>query len=217
MDNPQLSARRRTAPQQDTSPAMRQEEVSWDRRFWLVQAITAARVILSVALPSSAATCQPAVVLSIYVIALLTDIADGALARRWNRATRGGDWFDTCADRLLTTMSGIYGLLIGAPVLACSLIVARDLSAVSMNEIQSEAAVNARRARFLGIITVTPVRVVTAYVLIIRVLELNFTGLAPLYWTVAVISWSTFAVNAWLRRSVVGEWFREPDVDKLLR
>jgi len=182
----------------------------------MVQLITAARVVLAVAFPYLAVRCSPFVALLIYMTALFTDVADGGLARHWNRATRGGDWFDSFADRLLTTMSAIYGLVAGAPVLACSLIVARDLSAVSMNELESEAKANARRARLLGIITVTPIRIITAVLLVLRLLKLDIVDLSLAYWFTAGIVWSTFAINFWLRRAVLAKWFREPDVDKLL-
>jgi phosphatidylglycerophosphate synthase len=191
-------------------------DVAWDRRFWMVQLITAARVVLAVAFPAIAVTFSPFVSLAVYVTALITDLADGALARHWNRATRGGDWFDAFADRLVTTMSAVYGFFAGAPILACSLIVARDLSAVSMNELQSEGKANGRRARLLGIVTVTPVRIVTTYVLVLRILQWDLVGLSWAYWVAAAIAWCTFAVNLWLRREVLAEWFREPDVDKLL-
>jgi len=111
-------------------------------------------------------------------------------------------------------MSGIYGILTGAPVLACSLVIGRDLSAVSMNELQSEGS--NKRARFLGIVTVTPIRVVTACVLFIRLYGLGLKGIAPAYWVCVAIGWSTFAINLWLRRTVLADRFREPDVEKLL-
>jgi phosphatidylglycerophosphate synthase len=181
----------------------------------MVQIITTIRLILSIFFPLIGVVAEPRVVLLVYIATIATDIADGALARHWKCATRGGDWFDAFADRMLTTMSGVYGLLNGGSTLACSLIIARDLSAVSMNELQSEGA--NQRARFLGIVTVTPIRVVTLYVLVARVYDFAVGGLSLLYWVCAAIAWSTFAVNAWLRRATVAARFREPDVEKLIR
>jgi phosphatidylglycerophosphate synthase len=191
------------------------ESIVWNWRFWMVQLITTIRLILSIAFPLVGITATARVTLLVYLAAIITDIADGALARRWKCATRGGDWFDAFADRMLTTMSGAYGLLIGGSALACSLIISRDLSAASMNELQSEGS--NQRARFLGIVTVTPIRVVTLYILGARLYDLEIGGVSLLYWVCAAIAWSTFAVNAWLRRATVAARFREPDVEKLLR
>ncbi len=188
--------------------------IRWGARFWMVQVLTAVRLVLAIAFPAVATGASSSSALIVYVVALGTDLADGALARRWRCATRGGDWFDAFADRMLTTMSGVYGLLIGAPAVACSLIVARDLAAASMNEIESEGA--NRRSRFLGIVTVTPIRVVTLYVLGRRALDLGSGNVSPLYWACVAIGITTFAVNAWLRRRSLSTRFREPDLEKLL-
>src|SRR5712692_8154821 len=102
------------------------EAVRWGWRFWMVQVITFSRLLLSVAVPFIGVSCRPAVTLGVYLVAIASDLADGALARRWQCATRGGDWLDALADRMLTTMSGVYGLLIGSSTMACSLIIARD-------------------------------------------------------------------------------------------
>jgi phosphatidylglycerophosphate synthase len=191
------------------------ESIVWNERFWMVQLITASRLILSMVFPFIATTAAPRIAVFVYLAAIATDVADGALARYWRCATRGGDWFDAFADRMLTTMSGVYGLLVGGAPLACSLIIGRDLSAVSMNELQSEGS--NKRARFLGIITVTPIRVVTLYILGARLYDLSTHGVTKLYWFCALVAWSTFALNLWLRRTTVAARFREPDVDKLLR
>jgi phosphatidylglycerophosphate synthase len=181
----------------------------------MVQLLTALRLVLAIAFPALALTAPAGIVILVYLAGIGTDLADGALARHWRCATRGGDWFDAFADRMLTTMSGVYGALIGASTLACSAIIARDLAAVSMNELESEGG--NRRARFLGIVTVTPIRVLTLYVLCRRFFGLGSGEVSSLYWFCAVVAWSTFAVNAWLRREVMRTRFREPDVEKLLR
>ena len=181
----------------------------------MVQSLTAIRLVLAIAFPVVGVMAPTRIALVVYLAAIGTDLADGALARRWWCATRGGDWFDAFSDRMLTTMSGVYGLLIGSSTLACSLIIARDLAAVSMNELESEGA--NRRARFLGIVTVTPIRVVTLYVLCAKILDVGTGNVSSLFWACAAIAWSTFGVNAWLRRGVLASRFREPDVEKLLR
>jgi phosphatidylglycerophosphate synthase len=191
------------------------EFVVWDRRFWMVQVITTLRLVLAIAFPVVGSLTSARVALLVYAAALATDVADGALARYWKCATRGGDWFDAFADRMLTTMSAVYGLLIGGSTLPCSLVIARDLSAASMNELQSEGS--NKRARFLGIVTVTPVRVVTLYILGVRIFGFEPGSVSRLYWVCAAIGWSTFAVNVWLRRAAVATCFRKPDVEKLLR
>ena len=198
-----------------TNGGMKGESVTWDWRFWMVQFITLCRLVLSIAFPFVGLTCRPETALGVYVVAIASDLADGALARRWKCATRGGDWLDAFADRMLTTMSGAYGFLIGAPTLACSLIIARDLAAASVNELRPEDPT--RRSRFLGIITVTPIRVVTLYILALNCLGLPLRGTSLLYWLSAAVAWATFAVNAWLRRGILAERFKEPDREKLLR
>jgi CDP-diacylglycerol--glycerol-3-phosphate 3-phosphatidyltransferase len=64
--------------------------------------ITGSRIALSLLLLALAPL--GAAYLAVYALAGLTDMADGALARRWNVASVLGSWLDTVAD---ITMLGV--------------------------------------------------------------------------------------------------------------
>ena len=75
--------------------------------------------------------------LGIFLLAGVTDILDGYLARKLNQASKFGAFFDLLADRLLT-LTLVFGLLI-APntppiVIPCLILVGRDMLVSGLNE-----------------------------------------------------------------------------------
>lgn len=76
--------------------------------------------------------------LAVYLLAGVTDVADGWLARRLNQTSRFGAFFDKLADRLLTITVAV-GLIAFRPqpwpvVVACLILVMRDAVVASLNE-----------------------------------------------------------------------------------
>ncbi len=76
--------------------------------------------------------------LFVFLLAGLTDIADGYLARRLNQASRFGAFFDLLADRILTLVVGI-GLIIAQPhnlplIIACIVLIGRNSVVAGLNE-----------------------------------------------------------------------------------
>jgi CDP-diacylglycerol--glycerol-3-phosphate 3-phosphatidyltransferase len=78
--------------------------------------------------------------LAVFLLAGLTDIADGFLARRLNEVSAAGAMLDLIADRLLTltVVSGLVagGVLDGWGALAGVVLIARDVIVSSLNEAQ---------------------------------------------------------------------------------
>jgi phosphatidylglycerophosphate synthase len=78
--------------------------------------------------------------LVVFLLAGLTDIADGFLARRLNEVSAAGAMLDLTADRLLT-LTVVAGLVVGGALggwsaLAGVILIARDVIVSSLNEAQ---------------------------------------------------------------------------------
>src|SRR5688572_22709020 len=71
--------------------------------------------------------------LVVFVVAGLTDVLDGLIARRWSRRTSLGAWLDPMADKLLLVTTFIVltvpglGLVNKLPVWLTILIISRDV------------------------------------------------------------------------------------------
>jgi cardiolipin synthase len=67
--------------------------------------------------------------LAIFVVAGLSDLLDGYVARRWGFASRFGAWLDPAADKLLMILCLVVLLHLGkAPLWLVLLVVARDVA-----------------------------------------------------------------------------------------
>jgi cardiolipin synthase len=66
---------------------------------------------------------------ALIVYAILSDVADGWIARRWNQASRWGRILDPIGDKLAAVVVGLFCVLDrGLPAWAFALTIARDLS-----------------------------------------------------------------------------------------
>lgn len=161
----------------------------WNLRFWGVQTITTIRLVMALGFLVVVGRLEREIATVYYVAMLLTDVLDGALARRLGVATVGGDWYDTLTDRVVNLVSMIYGVMAGAPPVACALVMARELLVAAMLGIGPEPPVGA--VRFLGFVAGIPLRFVTA-VIVVGGGSVLIQSLVPtLYWTTALLSIAT--------------------------
>lgn len=105
-------------------------------------AVTSLRIVLLVPLylllVTPARDAAPWGALSAFLLAGLTDVLDGFLARRLNEVSGFGAMLDLIADRLLTA-TAVLGLvaaadLRGLPAVAGAVLIGRDLVVASFNE-----------------------------------------------------------------------------------
>jgi len=191
-----------------------QARVRFGAAFMTVQAITTVRLVMALAWLVVVWRLEPLAAAMYYVIMLLTDVLDGALARRFGVATVGGDWYDTIADRIVNVVSMIYAVAIGAPALACALVLVREMVVAAMVGIGPEPPIGA--VRFYGLVAGIPLRVVTAVVVIAD--APSIASLIPtLYWATAVLSVATLPPKvSHIRLSFLAA-FRRPHRAPLIR
>ena len=75
----------------------------------------------------------------IFVAAMLTDILDGYLARKWNLLTPLGAYLDPLADKLMVTVSLIMLIPLGwAPAWLISILLCREIAITGLRGIASQ-------------------------------------------------------------------------------
>lgn len=99
---------------------------------------TAARIALMVPLFWLLLQGPGWLALALFLLAGVTDIADGYLARKLNQASKFGAFFDLLADRILTLVVGI-GLIVPRPhnlplIIAVMVLIARNSVVAGLNE-----------------------------------------------------------------------------------
>ncbi len=136
----------------------------------------------------------------VYIIASITDLLDGMLARRMNLVTDFGKFIDPVADKLLTSTAFLYMLVMGyTDTVVIIIIFAREFAVTAMRSIA--ASHGAVIAANLGgkIKTVLQIIVTILWLLILVASEIGFViPLAQqliygLMWLVAVVTLVTGA------------------------
>lgn len=92
--------------------------------------LTIARMIMGPVVLVCLLTGSVRLALYIFIVAMLTDLYDGYLARRWDRVTEFGKLMDPLADKVLVSMVLVGFLLIGVPFVSLwmvGVIIAREL------------------------------------------------------------------------------------------
>lgn len=106
--------------------------------FKIANVLTGARLCLMVPLFALLTQGPGYAALAVFLLAGLTDILDGYLARKLNQASPFGAFFDLLADRMLT-LTLFAGLLsFGAPslglIVVAVVLIGRDLLVAGLNE-----------------------------------------------------------------------------------
>jgi phosphatidylglycerophosphate synthase len=104
-----------------------------NRRVWLVQSISIARLCATLVFAALASKDVSVALLSwIYVLAVASDILDGYASRKLKAETDFGRIMDLVADKALTIVSMIYAGSRGIDLLPIALIASRDIIMIGM-------------------------------------------------------------------------------------
>jgi CDP-diacylglycerol--glycerol-3-phosphate 3-phosphatidyltransferase len=96
-------------------------------------------IILSLALANQQDYFTSSVTATVYLLAALSDLLDGYLARKYNNESNLGRFLDPMADKLLATSALIMMIPLGyIPALVVFLIIARELAVTSLRAIAME-------------------------------------------------------------------------------
>lgn len=115
------------------------------RGFWnLPNSLTVARIVLVPAMvvllwdePVGLAACL--VPFTVFVGAMITDIIDGWLARKWGLVSPAGAYLDPLADKLMVTTTLVMMVPLGwAPAWLVSLLLCRELAITGLRGIASQ-------------------------------------------------------------------------------
>ncbi len=117
--------------------------VPWYRRkgFWnLPNIITVVRIavvpVMVVVLWSEPSQVEAMVAMAVFVAAMLSDVLDGYLARRWEIVSVSGAFLDPLADKLMVATTMIMLVALGwLPAWICALIICRELTITALRTV----------------------------------------------------------------------------------
>lgn len=129
------------------------------------------------------------VLFSLYCFALVSDLLDGYLARRWHAVTYFGRVMDLVADKSLTIVSLLYAAERGISLFPLALIVTRETITLGLRLVLIEGKQILRTNRIFGGLMATLLGANTLLLLCTNTRWLNLTNVG--YWVLA----SVFTIN----------------------
>lgn len=178
-------------------------------RSAFVQALTVSRVAASLGFVSVALlpSCTiPSIVL--FCLAQASDLADGALARRWGLTTSAGASLDAFADKSLSAASALFAVAVGMPAAPCLMVLIRDLLVTSLRSVSVDGHRLLAMRRSLGILTAAPMRAATCWLLVERALGTWRATYTPLlFWAAGACSLGSLSYACWRDRSLIARAF----------
>jgi len=157
-------------------------------RFGIVQAVTLGRAAGAILFVCTALTPQKHdLSLFAYLVAASSDLFDGYLARRLGVVTRIGGALDLFGDKFLTIASVLYAAALDVALFPCCLIVMREVLLASLRAVRVRGEALIPPTRYVGALTVLPIRLTTAILVINPSLVLGGNPDA-IFWMIATIS-----------------------------
>ena len=161
-------------------------------QFVTLTRIACAAIFVSVALDKQ----YHRLAIALYVLALITDVLDGRLARKLNVTTEFGAAFDGVADKYVTIASTLFLAALGLPLIACCMILLRDVVIQGLRGLSVDGATIFRPLRLLGWISGAPIRLLTLILLLSPGLLWKYCFALSLgTWAVAASSTLTLAYS----------------------
>ncbi|MES2389404.1 MAG: CDP-alcohol phosphatidyltransferase family protein [Bacteroidota bacterium] len=138
-----------------------------DPKLAIVQLISVSRALaaftfISIALVPALAWLS----VGLLVYALISDFADGYLARKWNRASKTGRALDLFGDKYLTIICLTYAIARDLPIIPCSVSILREVFLLSMRTITLKNKILFPPNRIIGTLLVIPIWVTTLFLLL---------------------------------------------------
>ncbi len=106
------------------------------KRLWVIQSLSLLRLIAALLFASVAFQDVPAFLpATVYVVAMVSDLIDGYLARRLHASTFFGKILDLTSDKSLTIVSLLYAAARGVSVFPLGIIATREVISLGMRSI----------------------------------------------------------------------------------
>ena len=169
------------------------------RRILVVQLTTTARPVAALAFASIALIPDLHVIaLATYLVALVTDLADGALARSLRAESRFGSYYDGFADKSLDVVSLLFLAVRGGSLVAAAVVMMRHLLTLTIRAATHDETSG---SRLLGALNGVPLRVGTLLAMSGIGGDKHWKGAL---WIAATVSALTAAREIWFhRRSIL--------------
>jgi len=165
------------------------------KRLVTVQAISVSR--LFAALLFSWIAFQPypvSLIAGIYLLAALSDVLDGFLARKLAVESFAGKVIDLISDKSLTVVSLLYAAAREVPILPLAVIAARELSSLGLRLIEVNGSQLLPTSRIFGGVMACVLWGNTVFLLVLGSNNRLYAIAVGIYWICAVL----FAANlAW--------------------
>jgi CDP-diacylglycerol---glycerol-3-phosphate 3-phosphatidyltransferase len=144
--------------------------------------------------------------LGIFLLAALTDLADGIIARRTDRTTRTGALLDPMADKLLMSAAFISLVELGlAPAWIVTIIVGREFAVTALRLIAMEKDIAIAANAWGKAKTTTQVVAVSCLIVGERLGEWVMRLGEIALWVALVLTLVSMVTYFWQNRSVLGE------------
>lgn len=150
-----------------------------------------------------------ALTLLTFVAAMLTDVLDGVLARRLKCTSRAGEALDLLGDKFLTLASGLYGAALGMPLLACGLILLREIALTTARTIVVDRRALLPPSRLIGSLSILPTRIGTIMLIVDGGTGRYLTWSLGLFWIAAGVASTTLYWRIWRERRLILRAFLE--------
>ena len=120
-------------------------------RYYVVQTVSLFRLVAAVAFASLAFQSVPTwLVASIYLSAVVSDLVDGSLARRFSVESFVGKIIDLISDKSLTIVSLLYVAALGLDLLPLAIIASREVIMLGLRAIEVEGSQLLPTSRIFG-------------------------------------------------------------------
>jgi phosphatidylglycerophosphate synthase len=155
-------------------------------RVLTVQFVTIARFLLGVTFAVIAFQAPIYILAIIYGLAVISDLVDGALARKLSAETEFGSTLDLISDKSLTIISVLYAVARGMSLAPLAIIATRDILLLGLRIAKPTAGPLLSTSRIFGGIAAGTLWVVTFILILARSAD-TLRELNVAYWVICVV------------------------------
>lgn len=167
------------------------------RAHWLAVSVSLARFAAAVGFASVAFQAPAPVLSAILGLAIVSDIADGALARHLRTSSYAGRVFDLIGDKTLSVITLLYAAARGAPLAALGILAGREVFSLGARLLEVDGSSLLSTNRLFG-------GVLSALTWGAALLLVNESSVTPMisavYWTAAGLAASNLTLRLYRSR-----------------